>query len=72
MQNQVGWVRSLRASVRYFTAAGMSSKPRLLTANFVNLQIMTISQIPAQQNALGISLHPRDGLGSTAEYPFTQ
>ena len=38
LKDQLGCVRSLRASVRYFTAAGMSSKPRLLTANLVNLQ----------------------------------
>lgn len=38
LKDQLGCVRSLRASVRYFTAAGMSSKPRLLTANLVNLR----------------------------------
>ena len=35
--DHVGCVKSFRASVRYLTAAGMSSKPRLLAANFVSL-----------------------------------
>ena len=60
LNDHAGCVKSFRASVRYLTAAGMSSKPRLLAANFVSLhsrQLVLGWQMKGLQSSAALERH---------------